>query len=117
MEMSSATTAYCINVYGLAPPLKSTSANFAPSGLPRVAPIAMTGKRRSPVGLSKRAFPDDQNCAITALLKMPTQMKNAMQMYGRFILPARQDSCRLDMKKSETPSSSLIRVTRDANQL
>jgi hypothetical protein len=95
--------------------VKSVSANAAPRGLPSVAPIPMIGNRRSPVGLSNRSLPYDQNCATTALLKIPTQMKNARPIYGTFAQMPKRNNSTLRMKNAVMPSNNRIRSTREAN--
>src|SRR5207244_8593519 len=60
---------------------------------------------------------NDQNCATSEMLKMPTQMKNATPTYGTCAATAAANSSTQAMKNVVTPTSSLPRSTRDANQL
>jgi hypothetical protein len=60
---------------------------------------------------------NDQNCATSDMLKMPTQMKNATPTYGARAATAMAKSSMQTMKNRETPTSSFARSTRDANQL
>ena len=60
---------------------------------------------------------NDQNCAMSEMLKMPTQMKNATPTYGMRAATASAKSSMLTTKNSVTPTSSFTRSTRDANQL
>ena len=60
---------------------------------------------------------NDQNWATNEILKMPTQMKNTTPTYGTFAATARVNNSILTTKKRVTPSSSLTRLTREANQL
>ena len=59
---------------------------------------------------------NDQNCATSDTLKMPTQTKNATPTYGRRPATAHANSSMHAMKKSVTPTSSLARSTREATQ-
>ena len=59
---------------------------------------------------------NDQNCATSDMLKMPTQTKNATPTYGTRAATAIANSSMQTMKKAVTPTSSLARLTRDANQ-
>src|SRR6266545_1049765 len=52
---------------------------------------------------------NDQNCATSDMLKMPTQMKNATPTYGTRAATATANSSMLTRKNSETPTSSLTR--------
>src|SRR5438552_17148958 len=63
------------------------------------------------------SFAYDQNWATSDMLKMPTQMKNATPTYGTRAATASANNSMFRMKKSETPSTSFTRSTRDANQL
>src|SRR4029077_20968621 len=60
---------------------------------------------------------NDQNCATSEILKMPTQMKNTTPTYGVFAATARANSSISMMKNRVTPTSNLTRLTREANQL
>ena len=59
---------------------------------------------------------NDQNCATSDMLKMPTQMKNATPTYGTRAATAAANSSMHATKNVVTPTSSLTRSTRDANQ-
>src|SRR5438132_11468111 len=59
---------------------------------------------------------NDQNCATSDMLKMPTQMKNATPTYGTRAATAAANSSMHTTKNVVTPTSSLTRSTRDANQ-
>src|SRR5678815_4254702 len=58
-----------------------------------------------------------QNCATSDMLKTPTQMKKATPTYGTPAATATANSSMLTTKNSDTPTSSLTRSTREANQL
>ncbi len=62
--------------------MKSHSATFDPTGLPSAAPMAITGKSRSPVSGPWRSFAYDQKSAMLATLKIPTHTKNANPRCG-----------------------------------
>jgi hypothetical protein len=59
---------------------------------------------------------NDQNCATSDMLKMPTQMKKATPTNGMPAVTAAANSSMQTTKKSETPTSSFTRSTREANQ-
>src|SRR5204862_1155700 len=88
-----------------------------PSGAPPVMPTMMIGKSRSPASFVYTSFANDQNCATSDMLKIPTQMKKATPTYGTRAATADANSSMHAMKNRVTPTSSLARSTRDANQL
>ena len=79
--------------------------------------MTMIGNRRSPASLVEMSFANDQNCATSEMLKMPTQMKKATPTYGTRATTAVANSSMQTMKNSVMPTSSFARSTREANQL
>src|SRR5213596_3249510 len=60
---------------------------------------------------------NDQNCATSDMLKMPTQTKKATPTYGTPAATAVSNSSMQTTKNSVTPTSNFARSTREANQL
>jgi hypothetical protein len=59
---------------------------------------------------------NDQNCATSEMLKMPTQTKKATPTYGRRAVTAAAKSSMQTMKKQVAPTTSGMRRTFDAAQ-
>jgi hypothetical protein len=60
---------------------------------------------------------NDQNCATSEMLKMPTQTKNATPTYGTRAMTAAAKSSMQTRKKAVAPTTSVMRRTFDAAQL